>query len=305
MDKAGVHIRLQMPRADFRGGAERSLSVSFDHPLPEVNEPSHWWRQWYDARADEFVRALERVAPGGFIDSLLSVLLHRKAVVYRVADEVLGRETGRWVAVQQALPQGTDRPILVQLLDGREMISAGYNPEAHAAGFPSGSSNAGWRLGGLMGACPVVRWYNAEPAPEIPRAAPEAKLTAAGTAGDEWGPSDRLAALQRVAADLLSATWALRGAEMEAAEEAEAARSRDEFVVAAVERKVEEAREEQLDAESALLALLPPSCRPKRPGEPPRSTWTDCANCSRPAGEHCRGHLIPCCPGKCPLEGNQ
>jgi hypothetical protein len=24
-----------------------------------------------------------------------------------------------------------------------------------------------------------------------------------------------------------------------------------------------------------------------------------CDNCERPIGDHCRAHLIPCCPGKC------
>lgn len=27
-----------------------------------------------------------------------------------------------------------------------------------------------------------------------------------------------------------------------------------------------------------------------------------CSNCGRPLFEHCKHHLIPCCPGKCPRE---
>lgn len=27
----------------------------------------------------------------------------------------------------------------------------------------------------------------------------------------------------------------------------------------------------------------------------------ECWNCGCPLSEHCAAHLIPCCPGKCPL----
>jgi hypothetical protein len=29
---------------------------------------------------------------------------------------------------------------------------------------------------------------------------------------------------------------------------------------------------------------------------------SDCGNCGSPLIDHCRMHLIPCCPGKCPSE---
>ncbi|MGH9001911.1 MAG: hypothetical protein ACRDYV_02165 [Acidimicrobiia bacterium] len=27
----------------------------------------------------------------------------------------------------------------------------------------------------------------------------------------------------------------------------------------------------------------------------------NCSNCGRPMAEHCWVHLVPCCPGKCPI----
>lgn len=29
-----------------------------------------------------------------------------------------------------------------------------------------------------------------------------------------------------------------------------------------------------------------------------------CINCKKPFEEHCKGHVIPCCPGKCPKGGS-
>ncbi len=30
-----------------------------------------------------------------------------------------------------------------------------------------------------------------------------------------------------------------------------------------------------------------------------RQSRTDCPNCAQPIIDHCKVHLIPCCPGKC------
>jgi hypothetical protein len=33
--------------------------------------------------------------------------------------------------------------------------------------------------------------------------------------------------------------------------------------------------------------------------------WTArllCSNCHREIAEHCKSHMVPCCPGKCPRE---
>jgi hypothetical protein len=166
-----------MPVADRSGLDEDDLRraagvlvIRFDADLPghEAFADDHpggsfeaRWRQWYALRADRLIRMLEAHAPGGLLDALLAGLLARKACVFRVPDDVLGRATGRWYNVEQRLPGLTDRPILVQLSDGREMISAGFEP-----GEVSPGVQIGWRLGAISGAM-VARWYDAPAPPPV------------------------------------------------------------------------------------------------------------------------------------------
>lgn len=173
----GPDNTLHMPPADRSGLDEEDrrreagvLVIRFDAELPGheafvddapgANFESRW-RQWYALRADRLIRMLEAYAPGGLLDALLAGLLARKACVFRVPDDVLGRATGRWYAVEQRLPELSSRPILVQLADGREMISAGFEP-----GEVSPGVQIGWRLGAISGAM-VARWYDAPPPPPV------------------------------------------------------------------------------------------------------------------------------------------
>lgn len=48
--------------------------------------------------------------------------------------------------------------------------------------------------------------------------------------------------------------------------------------------------------------LRPTELEPDQRNE---AVWTStilCANCRHAWDEHCKAHLIPCCPGRCPRE---
>lgn len=170
MIRKGPSRKVEIPLAGVGpGGMEAGdlqITATAQPPSFDDIEPGEMglrtMRQWYAARADTLIRALEEHCPGGLMDALLAGLLQRKAVVYRVADFVLGRETGRWVRVEQALPEPTDRPILVQLLDGTQTTSRGFKVPT------PGTFNGGWNCESSNAIhARVVRWYSAEPSPPV------------------------------------------------------------------------------------------------------------------------------------------